>query len=605
VKGHGVATREPKDKLDASAAAGVNGPEGEALAWLSIDWRRVEGDVRRLRQRIFTASREGDLRKVRSLQKLMLRSRANALVAVRRVAEQNAGRMTAGIDGMTALGPKSKADLADWAQHRRAGWDPRPVKRAWVPKSGGRQRPLGIPVMRDRALQAVVLGALEPEWEARFEPRSYGFRPGRGCHDAIEAIFLTSKGRNPARQWALDADLEAAFDRIDHANLLAQLGSFPARGMVQRWLQAGVLDHGRFAPTLQGTPQGGIVSPVLMNIALHGMEQAAGVRYLTTGTHAGQTAPSSPVLIRYADDLVALCHSQDQAVEVKARLTAWLTPKGLAFNEGKTRVVHLDDGLDFLGYNVRRYHGKLLIKPSKAAVRHLRERLAAEVKALNGANATAVISKLNPIIRGWSAYYRNAVSSRTFSALDDHVWRLTYRWAVRAHPNKPKTWVISRHFGKFHPARQDHWTFGDRHSGRYLQKFSWAKIVRHQLVPGRASPDDPSLAGYWSRRRRRQHLPLGFADLRLLQAQHGRCPRCRGLLLHAEHEPQSPHEWQQWLTATRQAIQRHAVTAETGPGTSGDTVAYHLLHAHCARRHHTDHRNSPALPPTREPLRLA
>ena len=181
--------------------------------------------------------------------------------------------MTAGIDDKTALGPKSKADLADWAQRRTARWDPWPVKRAWVPKAGGRQRPLGIPVMRDRALQAVVLGALEPEWEARFEPRSYGFRPGRGCHDAIEAIFLTSKGRNPARQWALDADLEAACDRIDHGRLLTQLGSFPARGMVQRWLQAGVLDHGRFAPTPQGTPQGGIVSPALLNIALHGMEQ--------------------------------------------------------------------------------------------------------------------------------------------------------------------------------------------------------------------------------------------------------------------------------------------------------------------------------------------
>ena len=151
------------------------------------------------------------------------------------------------------------------------------------------------------------------------------------------------------------------------------------------------------------------------------------------------------------------------------------------------------------------------------------------------------------------------------------------------HPNKPKTWVVNRHFGKFHPARQDRWTFGDRASGRYLQKFAWTKIVRHQLVPGRASPDDPSLADYWSRRRRRRHLPLGFADLRLLQAQQGRCPRCRGLLLHAEHEPQSPHDWQQWLTATRKAIQRHAVTAETGPGTSDDVVAPQLLHAHCAR----------------------
>ena len=254
-------TREPRDKLDAPAAAGANGPKDDALEWLSVDWQRVEGDVRRLRQRIFTASREGDLKKVRNLQKLMLRSRSNALVAVRRVTEQNAGRATAGIDGMTALGPQSKADLADWAQRHKAGWDPWPVKRAWVPKSGGRQRPLGIPVLRDRALQAVVLAALEPEWEARFEPRSYGFRPGRSCHDAIEAIFRTSKGRNPGRRWALDADLEAAFDRIDHAYLLAQLGSFPARGLVAQWLRAGVIDKGRFAPTLEGTPQGGIITP--------------------------------------------------------------------------------------------------------------------------------------------------------------------------------------------------------------------------------------------------------------------------------------------------------------------------------------------------------
>jgi RNA-directed DNA polymerase len=342
-----------------------------------------------------------------------------------------------------------------------------------------------------------------------------------------------------------------------------------------------------------------------MNIALHGMEQAAGVRYLTAGTHAGETAPGSPVLIRYADDLTCLCHTYEQTVEVKARLAAWLAPRGLSFNEGKTRIVHLDDGFGFLGYNVRRYHGKLLIKPSKAAVRQLRERLTAEVRALNGANATAVISRLNPIIRGWSAYYRNAVSSRTFSVLDDHVWRLTYRWAVRAHPNKPKTWVIDRYFGKFHPARQDRWTFGDRGSGRYLQKLSWAKIVRHQLVPGRASPDDPSLADYWSRRRRRQHLPLGFVDLRLLQAQQGRCPRCRGLLLHAEHQPQSPHDWQQWLTATRKAIQRHAMIAETGTGTSDDTVALQLLHTHCAHRQRTVDGNSPARLPAREPSRLA
>jgi len=190
----------------------VNGPEDDSAGWLAVDWQRAEEDVRRLRQRIFTATQAGDLARARNLQKLMLRSRANALLSVRRVTEINAGRETAGVDGKTALLASQKAALADWVQHRPGSWTPRPVKRAYVPKANGRRRPLGIPVIADRALQAVVLGALEPEWEARFEPKSYGFRPGRGCHDAIEAIFCTVVGRNPHRRWILDADLAAALD---------------------------------------------------------------------------------------------------------------------------------------------------------------------------------------------------------------------------------------------------------------------------------------------------------------------------------------------------------------------------------------------------------
>ena len=240
----------------------VNGPEDDVTGWLSIDWQRAEDDVRRLRQRIFTATQAGDLARVRNLQKLMLRSRANALVSVRRVTEINTGRETAGIDGKTALLAPEKAALADWVQHRSGSWTPRPVKRAYVPKANGRRRALGIPVIADRALQAVVLGALEPEWEARFEPRSYGFRPGRGCHDAIEAIFCTVVGRNPHRRWILDADLAAAFDTIDHQRLLAALGSFPARDMIAGWLQAGVIEDGMLTPTREGTPPGRCGQPV-------------------------------------------------------------------------------------------------------------------------------------------------------------------------------------------------------------------------------------------------------------------------------------------------------------------------------------------------------
>src|SRR5215210_2228574 len=270
---------EPTGKLDAAAKVVVNGPEDSLPDWDQVDWDRVEEDVRRLRQRIFTASREGDLKRVRSLQRLMLRSRANAWLSVRRVAEINAGRKTAGIDGRTALWAETKTELACWVQHRSASWTPKPVRRVFIPKANGRQRPLGIPVIADRALQAVAVNALEPEWEARFEPRSYGFRPGRGCHDAIEAIYKVARGPNPSRRWVLDADLAAAFDRIDHSQLLKALDRFPAKGLVERWLKAGVVEKGWFAPTEEGTPQGGVVSPLLLNVALHGMEEAAGVRY--------------------------------------------------------------------------------------------------------------------------------------------------------------------------------------------------------------------------------------------------------------------------------------------------------------------------------------
>ncbi|MGH7643461.1 MAG: reverse transcriptase domain-containing protein, partial [Candidatus Dormibacteria bacterium] len=392
-------TPEPKDKLDATHVA--NGPEDATLAWDAIGWRVCEQSVRRLRQRIFTASQAGDLKKVRNLQKLMLRSRANALLSVRRATERNVGRLTAGIDGEVALNPKAKLYLVKRMQDTSVPFQALPVRRVYIPKQGSKtkRRPLGIPVIFDRCQQARVVNALEPEWEARFEPRSYGFRPGRGCHDAIEAIYRTAKGRSPKRQWVLDADLAAAFDRIAHDHILAQLGTFPARGMIEQWLKAGVVENGRLAPTEEGTPQGGVVSPVLLNVALHGMEGAAGVRYRTTGVLAGRTMRDSPVLIRYADDLVALCHSRDEALEVKARLAGWLAPRGLSFNEDKTRVVTLNEGFDFLGFNVRRYRCKLLIKPSEAALRRIRKRLTTEMRSLRGTNAATVIKRLNPIVR--------------------------------------------------------------------------------------------------------------------------------------------------------------------------------------------------------------
>ena len=589
-------TPEPKGTLDAmtmqlpaatQVAAGtvgtVNGPEDITGDWLSINWRAVGEDVRRLRQRIFAATQAGDLKRVRNLQKLMLRSRANALSSVRRVTEINAGRGTAGVDGQVVLLPGSKAELADWVQHHRAEWTVHPVKRVYIPKANGKLRPLGIPVVVDRALQALVLAALEPEWEARFEPKSYGFRPGRGCHDAIGAIYSALNGHNPSRVWVLDADLTAAFDRVAHHHLLAALGGFPARDLVEQWLKAGMVDRGRFASTEEGTPQGGVISPLLFNVALHGMESAAGVGYFTSGRDAGSAVPNSPVLVRYADDFAVMCTSREQAEQVKARLARWLAPKGLGFNEDKTRIVHAETGFDFLGFTVRRYHGKLLIKPSKAAQRRIRIRLRTEMRSLRGANSAAVLRAMNPIVRGWSAYYRTVVSSEVFTALDNYLWTLTYKWAKHSHPNKPKHWVVDRYFGRFNKTRQDRWVFGDRDSGAYLIKFSWTKIVRHQLVKGRASPDDPALTDYWAARRNKgPPLPLGKSTLRLLQAQHGHCPACGGPLLPAESAPQSPREWEHWVRTNRKAIS----TTIAPVGGPSDGSRRRLTHVTCQRRHH-------------------
>ncbi|MFE9890740.1 reverse transcriptase domain-containing protein, partial [Streptomyces scopuliridis] len=303
----------------ARRTSGANGPQGEPLDWHRIDWASTEENVRRLRQRIFKATQEGDLGRVRNLQKLMLRSRSNTLVSVKRETQQSKGRKTAGIDRERALTPQARARMAVDIDQQTQPWRAKPVKRVYIPKSNGKQRPLGIPVMRDRVVQARVKNALEPEWEARFESRSYGFRPGRGCHDAIQAIFSTAKGKAAKRQWVLDADLAAAFDRIDHDHLLGSVGGFPARELVRQWLKAGVVDDGRFTRTDEGTPQGGVISPLLLNIALHGMEEAAGVRFATRKGKVMWAAKGTPILVRYADDLAVFCTSKEEAEIVKLR----------------------------------------------------------------------------------------------------------------------------------------------------------------------------------------------------------------------------------------------------------------------------------------------
>lgn len=321
-----------------------------------------------------------------------------------------------------------------------------------------------------------------------------------------------------------------------------------------------------------------MISPCLLNIALHGLEEAAGVRYGPGGT---RTALDSPVLVRYCDDFVVCCHTKQQAEQVKARLAGWLAPRGLAFNDGKTKIVSLEAGYDFLGFNIRRYrNGKLLIKPSKAAVRRVKHKLAGQMRRLRGQNASAVLAVICPITRGWASFYRSVVSKKTFASLDDYLWKLTYKWACRSHPGKPRHWVTRRYFGQFNPSRRNKWVFGDVASGAYLPHLAWTPIIRHRKVTGRASPDDPALTSYWNQRRGRNQPPLGRSTLRLLKMQHGRCAICADLLLHADREPHTPGEWQQWHRTTRKAITRQIIVAR-GQGTLDDT---RLIHTYCQRR---------------------
>jgi RNA-directed DNA polymerase len=529
----------------------------------------------------------------------MLRSRSNTLMSVRQVTQRNAGRKTAGIDGEIALTSQARAEVAVRVHATTRSWRPRAVKRVYIPKSGNKRklRPLGIPVIMDRCHQARVRNALEPEWEARFEPRSYGFRPGRGCHDAIGVLYNTLAGKTAKRVWILDADLASAFDRVDHDRLLAEFGDFPARGMIAGWLKAGVIEAGKgFTPTGEGTPQGGVISPLLLNVALHGLEEAAGVRY-RGGVNATKTREDCPVLIRYADDLAVCCYSRQQAEQVKARLADWLTPRGLSFNEDKTRIVHLAEGFDFLGFNVRRYQtGKLLIKPSKAAVGRLRKRLADEMRALRGSNAEKVLVRLVPIVRGWVSYYRGVVSSKIFKGLDDYMWKLTYKWAKYSHPNKPKSWTVDRYFGKFNKFRNNRWVFGNRDTGAYLPKFSWTDIVRHIPVQGAASVDDPALTRYWATRRRRVKPPLDRYTLNLLTKQDARCPLCGEHLLTAEQPPQSPEQWERWwLQVTRKAIVADYLALHGKPGPPDDAHT-RLVHTSCHRGQLADQRRNTAQP---------
>lgn len=523
--------------------------------WNTLPWRKLERQVFKLQTQIYRAACRGQRTKVRRLQRLLIHSWAARVLAVRRVTQDNAGKKTAGIDGLKSLVPHQRLSLVE---RLKSNWGKASAtRRVWIPKPGSseEQRPLNIPTLEDRARQTLFKLALEPQWEAKFEPNSYGFRPGRSCHDAIMAIYLKICH---LPKWILDADLAKCFDTIAQAPLLKKLKASPfVTRQIRAWLQAGVMDNFQYSDTPEGVPQGGSLSPLLANVALHGMEN-----YIARHCKGAK-------VVRYADDLVVI-HPDRQGVEqAQQLLSKWLQKMGLAFKPSKTRICHtlnpVDEqiGFDFLGFSIRQYRVskyksgrsmkgyKTIIQPSKAAMKRHSQRLQAVVRSHKAAPQAALIDHLNPIIRGWSAYFSAQCSKDAYSKLDSLLYQKLRAWACRRHPHKSGYWRASRYWlvnqGKG-------WVFATKQGDRRmrLRTHTETPIVRHVKVQGNRSPFDGDWSYWATRMGKHPELPTQIA--KLLKRQQGTCPDC-GLYFRSEdlwevHHVDGNHQNHKWENLT-------------------------------------------------------
>ena len=499
------------------------------LKWRDINWRRVEKNVFKLQKLIYRASSRGEIRKMRKYQRLLTKSYYARLLAVRRVTQDNQGKKTAGIDGMKNLPPMQRLNLVNLLKSRYLKASP--TRRVWIPKPGrDEKRPLGIPTMYDRALQALVKLGMEPEWEARFEPNSYGFRPGRSTHDAIEAIFKSIKLKS---KYVLDADISKCFDRINHDALLGKVGRTPYRRLIKQWLKSGVFDKKQFSNTVEGTPQGGVISPLLANIALHGMEECLN-NFAETLPGSKRNNKRALSLIRYADDFVILHEDIKVVLQAKTVIQEWLNQVGLELKPEKTKIAHTleryegnQPGFDFLGFNIRQWKVKstkqgykTLIKPSLKSIKTHYRKLADICDSHKTAPTKALIAKLNPVIRGWANYFSSVVSKEIFIKTDNLLWKRLWRWASRRHPNKSATWVKKKYFSNVKVTRN--WVLND---GKYMTyQHSDVPIVRHIKVQGNKSPYDGEWT-YWSSRIGK-HPGVRKEVTALLKQQKNKCAFC-------------------------------------------------------------------------------
>ena len=495
--------------------------------WHAIDWRAVNHNVRRLQARIVKATQEKRWGKVRALQRLLTHSFSGKALAVRRVTE-NQGKNTPGVDQVTWNTPRQKLN-AIYALRQR-DYHPQPLRRVHIPKKNGKTRPLGIPVMKCRAMQALYLLALDPVAETTADSNSYGFRPQRSTADAIEQCF-TALGNTRSAQWILEGDIKGCFDAISHDWLLSHIPL--EKVMLRKWLKAGYMEGRVLHPTEEGTPQGGIISPVLANMTLDGLEALLRKTFPHNTKREGRYYNAQVNLIRYADDFVITGRSKELLEEeVEPLVEQFMRERGLELSQEKTVITHIEEGFDFLGQNVRKYQEgqrrKLLIKPSKKNVKAFLEKVRTIIKANKALPAGKLIVKLNPIIRGWARYHQHVVSKETFHSIDDAIYQLIRRWAKRRHPQKSDQWIAKKYFTT---VGGDNWVFFGEVDGqtRYLADAAYVAIKRHVKVRGEANPYDPVWESYYEKRLD-VHMAANLKGkrwlLHLWQEQHGLCPVC-------------------------------------------------------------------------------
>ncbi len=497
-------TREPAElskeekqmDADLTACASIN----HVKDWDSIDWNSLSKQVRKLQVRIVKAWNEGRYNKAKVLQRILTHSFAAKAISVRRVTT-NKGKNTPGVDNIIWKSSKDKMDAIHTLKTR--GYKAKPLKRVYIPKKNKTEnRPLGIPTMKDRALQALYLLALEPVAETTADKSSYGFRRERSTHDAIEHCFkLLCKKSSP--QWILEGDIKGCFDNISHQWLR---NNIPIdKKVLERWLNAGYIYKKDLYPTESGSPQGGVISPTLANMTLDGIERILNEKFFKTHRNGKYVNPKVKI-VKYADDFIITADSKEILQnEVMPLVEDFLGQRGLLLSKSKTRITHINEGFNFLGQNIRKYKGKLLIKPSKQSL----IAIAAKIKDIIDSNKTCkqekLIHILNPVIRGWCEYHKHAVSSATFYKLDHIIWQKLWRWSLRRHKNKGSKWIKDKYFKDIDGRK---WTFAaeiksKKKGTKSIYKLISAgdtKIVRHTMIKYDANPYDNRWDRYFEER---------------------------------------------------------------------------------------------------------